>query len=266
MTNKIDDQLRIIVTSKRTGLMTHVVVGYPTLNATVPLVRGLELAGSDFIELQIPFSDPLADGPTIQKACEVALSNGTRVRDAFIIAQQLKGTVRIPLLFMAYFNTVYKYGVEKFCADAAQAGISGLIIPDAPLEAAQHEGLLDSCERHGLYNILTFAPTSTDQRLKKNAPVAKGFVYCMSRQGVTGAHQGLDPKLQQYLTRVRTQIDVPIAVGFGISNKERLQAIAPHAEVAVIGSAIIDIVSNSPADVIVTNAQAFLRSLYSSAL
>lgn len=261
MQNKIDTKLAELKRLKRTGLMTHVVVGYPSLEATVQLVKAMEEVGVDFVELQIPFSDPLADGPTIQTACERALAAGTKVRHAFTIARQLAGVVQVPLLFMAYFNTVYRYGVQQFCADAQAAGIAGLIVPDIPLEAAQHESYLQNCSLYGLHNIITLAPTSTDDRLAKNAAIASGFAYCMSRQGVTGTHLGIDSTMQDYLRRVRKHITAPLAVGFGIANRERLEMVAPHCEIAIVGSAIIDIINNSTAEERVTNVKKFLHTL-----
>lgn len=240
MRNKIDERLEQLQKAGRKGLMTHVVVGYPSLEATVQLVETMADAGVDFVELQIPFSDPLADGPTIQLACEAALKRGTRVRDAFAAAQELSVKVDIPLLFMAYFNTVYTYGVERFCKDAAAAGIAGLIVPDAPLEAAEHEGYLAACKASNLHNVITLAPTSTPERLAKNAAIASGLTYCMSRQGVTGTQLGLDPAMQEYLSAVRQHIKTPLAVGFGISNRERLEAVLPYCDIAVVGSALID--------------------------
>jgi len=259
--NKIDQQLTELGSAKRKGLMTHTVIGYPDLETTVGLVQDMAAAGADFVELQIPFSDPIADGPTIQHACEAALARGTRVRDAFRVARKLSKTVDIPLLFMTYYNIVQKYGVELFCADSARAGIAGLIVPDLPLEAAAHEGFLAACRQHGLYNILVLAPTSTDQRLQKNAAAAQGFVYCMSRQGLTGAQQGFEPELQKYLGRVRAHIDVPLALGFGISNPERLRDVLPFADIAVVGSAIIDIIAASKPGEIRANVKRFIASL-----
>jgi tryptophan synthase alpha chain len=197
----------------------------------------MDEAGADFIELQIPFSDPLADGPTIQSACETAIARGARVRDAFTIAAESSARVQAPLLFMAYANTVFRYGTEAFCRDAAGAGISGLIVPDLPAEAAQHEGYLEACRRHGLHNIVTLAPTSTGDRMAVNAAVASGFVYC---QGVTGAQLGLAPDIQAYLQRARQHLTVPMAVGFGISGRARLEQVLPYCDVATVGSALID--------------------------
>jgi tryptophan synthase alpha subunit len=263
MSNKIDIKLAELKKTGRKGLMTHVVVGFPSLGMTERLVIAMEQSGVDFVELQIPFSDPLADGPTIQSACEQSLAGGTKVKDAFVVATKLSKQVKIPLLFMGYFNTVFKYGVEKFCADAAVAGISGIIIPDAPLEAAQHEGLLAACKKYQLRNIITLAPTSTNDRLDKNDAIASGFVYCMSRQGVTGAKLGLDPDVKAYLQNVRQHVNAPMAVGFGISNRGRLDAVTPYCDIAVVGSALLDGVTeaqkagNDP----IQATQAFIKSL-----
>ncbi len=243
------------------ALMTHVVVGYPSLEATVRLVKIMEKARVDMIELQIPFSDPLADGPTIMRACESALANGVKVKDAFIIASKLIKQVSIPLLFMAYFNTVFKYGTEKFCRDAKEAGISGLIVPDMPIEEENCEHLLQFCKKYGLHNIQVVSPASTDERLKKNAAVASGFVYVTARQGITGAREALDSSLADFLKRVRRVFAVPIAVGFGISKKEHIQALKGYADIAIIGSAIIDVINRSKENEMEKNVSSFIREL-----
>ena len=264
MANRIDERLEALGSERRKGLMTHVVVGFPSLASTSALILAMDEAGADFVELQIPFSDPLADGPTIQSACEAALERGTRVRDAFTVAADSAARVRAPLIFMAYANTVYRYGVESFCKDAAEVGISGLIVPDLPVEAARHEGYLDACRRHGLHNVVTLAPTSTDERLAKNAAIAGGFVYCMSRQGVTGSQLGLAPDIQAYLRRARKHLTVPMAVGFGISDRTRLEQVLPYCDIATVGSALIDRLADlEPGDVArqVDVAGAFLRNL-----
>ncbi len=261
MSNKIDERLSEMAAAGRKGLMTHVVVGYPTLEATENLVVMMERVGVDFVELQIPFSDPLADGPTIQRACEAALAGGARVADAFTLARSLSKKVTIPLLFMAYFNTVYKYGVERFCAEAQAAGISGLIVPDAPLEAARHEGFLEACHRYGLHNVVTLAPTSTAKRLEKNAKVASGLVYCMSRQGVTGVQAGFDPELKAYMAQVRSYTQVPLALGFGVSSPERLKAVLPYCDVAVVGSAIVQRIAEADKGRIVEEVEALVTTL-----
>lgn len=246
--NAIDERLQALKAQGRSGLMTHVVVGYPTLDATEQLVKIMAKSGVDFVELQLPFSDPLADGPTIQHACETSLAAGTKVADAFTVATRLKDTVTIPLLFMAYFNTVYQYGIDKFCADAKAAGISGLIVPDVPLEAAEREGFLEACQRHQLHNIITLAPTSSKARIKKNAAIASGFAYCMTQAGTTGTQATLDASVSNYLTSLRQDIQVPLAAGFGIRTNANIKAIAPYADIVVVGSALIDVIDAGQGD------------------
>lgn len=261
--NLIDKQLVKIKKEDRLGLMTHVVVGYPSLEVTESLVKVMEDTGADFIELQIPFSDPLADGPTIMRACETALENGVKVKDAFELASRLSKQVKTPLLFMAYYNTVFKYGNKKFCQDAKKAGISGLIIPDIPLEEEYEEHFIKYCKEAGLKNIRVISPASTDERLKKNAQVADGFVYCTARQGITGSQKELDPQVSVFLKSVKKYFKIPIAVGFGISNKERIEAIKPFADIAIMGSAIIDIINNSRENEMEENIKNFLLNTIS---
>jgi len=243
------------------GLMTHVIVGYPSLVDTVKLVKIMAESGVDFVELQIPFSDPLADGPVIMRACEEALANGTKVRDAFRIMEELSSKVEIPLLFMGYYNTVFRYGVKKFCIDANKAGAAGLIIPDMSLEEEGKEHFLASAKKCSLPVIRVVSPASTVDRLKKNAEVAQGFVYCSARQGITGVRQTLYPNLASYLKRVKAYIDKPLAVGFGISSREHVQAIKSYAEVAVVGSVLLKLVQENHGKEMEQNVRRFLSSL-----
>jgi tryptophan synthase alpha subunit len=261
--NTIQQQLEKIKADKRIGLMTHVVIGYPTLDDTVDIVKTMADNGADFIELQIPFSDPLADGPTIMRACEKSLENGTKVKDAFKVMKALSSQVSIPLFFMAYYNTVFRYGVVKFCRDAANAGASGLIVPDMAIDEENKEHFLSNCKKYNLQNIQVISPASTIERLQKNASVAYGFIYCTARQGITGAKNQLDPQLTSYLKKVRKYFSIPIAVGFGISKKEHVALLKPHATIAVVGSAIIDVISNSKKSEIKTNVKSFLDNLCS---
>lgn len=243
--NKIDQQLEKIKKVNKIGLMTHVVVGYPSLEETVSLVKTMAASGVDFIELQIPFSDPLADGPTIMKACEDSLANGTRVKDAFSIMRQLSAEISVPLLFMSYYNILFRYGVEKFCKDAKAAGASGLIIPDMPIDEEPYEHFYESAKKYDLYPISVVSPASTPERLRKNAAIAKGFIYCTARQGTTGAKKELDPTIRSYLNNVKKYFSIPLAVGFGISKKEQIAVLQNHAEAAIIGSALIDLINKT---------------------
>jgi tryptophan synthase alpha chain len=221
-------------------LMTHVVAGYPSLQATEKLVLDMAKAGVDFIEIQIPFSDPLADGPTIMEANDLALKNGTTVQDCFTLMKKLSAQVNIPLLFMSYYNILFNYGVENFCKKAHACGAQGLIIPDIPIDEEEHDHFIANCERYHLNHIRLLSPSSTEDRIKLNAQVQNGFVYCTSRVGTTGTKNKLSPDLKNYLKKIRRYISVPIAVGFGISRPEHVQALIGHADIAVIGSSIIE--------------------------
>lgn len=259
--NKIDNQIQQIKKEKRLGIMTHVVVGYPSLSKTIKIVKVMEKAGVDFVELQIPFSDPLADGTTIMKACEEALLNGIKVKDAFGVVRKLSKTVSIPLLFMAYFNTVFKYGVRKFCQDAQEVGISGLIVPDIPIEEEKCERFMQYCHKYDLKHIRVISPASNTDRLKKNVGVANGFVYFTARQGITGVREELDPNIIPNLKIAKKYFSVPISVGFGISKKDHLRSLKPYADIAVVGSAIINIINKSEEPDLENNVRDFIGKL-----
>lgn len=258
--NKIDQQLEKIKNEKRMGLMTHVVVGYPSMDETEKLVELMANTGVDMVEMQIPFSDPLADGPTIMKTCEMSLENGAKVKDAFVLAKKLSQKVSIPLLFMAYFNNVFKYGTRKFCLDAKEAGISGLIVPDMPLEEEDKEHFIKYCKEFDLHHIRVISPASTYERLRKNSKVANGFVYATARQGITGAKSSLDSQLVSFLKKVKSEFKVPVAVGFGISKKEHINALKDYADVAIVGSALIDIINSSRQNYL-KSVELFLKEL-----
>ncbi len=250
-------------------LMTHVVIGYPSLDATVDLVKTMVTAGADMVELQIPFSDPIADGPTIMRACEKSLKNGTKVIDAFVIAKKLsqepfdsaQGKVSIPLYFMAYYNTVFRYGVEKFCKDAKESGITGLIIPDMPIDEEAYEHFFAFCSRFGLENIRVVSPASTNERLAKNAKVASGFVYATAQQGTTGAKDELPSATKTYLAQVQKHFSLPLAVGFGISKPEHVSLLDGIADIAIVGSAIIDVIHKSTKESMLGKVKDFITSL-----
>lgn len=244
----------------KTDLMTHVVVGYPSLKETEDLILLMDKMGVDFIELQIPFSDPLADGPTIMKACETSLKSGTKVSDAFSLARKLTGKIKTPLLFMAYFNTVFNYGIEKFCKDAKAVGIAGLIVPDFPLDEESTEHFNQCLEKYGLLNIKVLSPASTEERIKMNAEIGTGFVYCTARQGITGAEKGFDSDVIKYLKTVRKHFDIPIALGFGISKKAHIKQMEGLADMAVVGSVILDIINSHP-DSYLDMVKGFLEGL-----
>lgn len=240
--------------------MTHIVAGYPSLKKSEELLEVMIKRGVDFIEIQIPFSDPVADGPTIMKANQEALEAGVKVEDCFNLMKKFNGCeTAMKFLFMTYFNIVHHYGVEKFCRRAAECGCYGLIIPDMPIDEESHEGYLKSCEKYELKAIQVISPLTPDRRLKKIAEVASGFVYCVSRYGTTGVGAELDSKLGGYLKKVKKYIDVPLAVGFGIAKKTHVEAVWKEAEIAVIGSKIINLMNENNGDF--KEVEKFLKGL-----
>jgi tryptophan synthase alpha chain len=261
--NQVEERIAQVRAEGRTGLMTHLVVGYPAVDRTVGLALALAEAGADLIELQIPFSDPIADGPTIMRACDEALKRGARVQDAFVAAEEIAARTQLPIVFMSYYNLVHQYGIPEFCAHARDAGVSALIIPDLPVEAALSEGVSEACRKSELAGICVVSPASTDERLRKNAELASGFVYCTARQGITGARAGLNPQIGSYLENVRRHFQIPIAAGFGISSKERLDLIRPYCDIAITGSAIIDIMDADSGAAAEKKVGGFVKALLS---
>jgi tryptophan synthase alpha chain len=220
-------------------------IGYPEIGATERLVPALVEGGFDLFELGVPFSDPMADGATIQRSSQIALNNGTTPAHCFQAIRGLrKQGIEAPLLFMSYYNTVLSMGLDRFAGEAADAGLDGLTVPDLPPEEA--DDLLRVLEPAGLDPIFLVAPTSTEARLKAVAARARGFVYCVSLTGVTGARDSLSASLPAYLARVRAVTDLPLAVGFGISRPEHLTGLRGHTDGAIVGSEIINIMERTP--------------------
>lgn len=259
--NLIDSTISRLKKENSMGLMTHIVVGYPNLQASYDLIMTMAEAGADFIELQIPFSDPLADGPTMMKAATAALEGGVRVADSFELMQKVSKKITIPLLFMGYYNTVFCYSVEKFCQDAAQAGASGLIFPDMPLDEEPQEHFFEQAKKNDLINIRFISPASTLSRIKLNTDQAPGFLYCFSRYGVTGSREDLDPRLPQYLQKVAKYASCPLAVGFGISQPKHIRQIAPYADIAIVGSKILQLYDELPASKKLSGIRDFIQEL-----
>ena len=231
-------------------LMTHVVLGYPSLSASVSLVKAMIDGGASFVELQIPFSDPMADGPTIMAANEAALAQGLTVRDCFRAAEQLTAQRDVPILFMSYANILMQYGpsskgVAHFCRDAATAGVAGMIVPDIPPEE-NSEGYWTHSHAYGVLPIPIVSPLSSAERLSKIASVAgDGFVYCVSTTGTTGERSALPTGLGPYLKRVKQKLKQPLAVGFGISTAEQVRALSAHADIAIVGSAMLNLINRT---------------------
>jgi tryptophan synthase alpha chain len=226
-------------------LVPYIMAGDPDLGSTEKIVRALSGVGVDVIELGMPFSDPLADGPVIQRAGQRALRQGVTLARVLDSVRNIREMVDTPIVIMTYYNLFLKHGLEKFARDAAQAGVDGLIIPDLPIEEA--EAFYQALDREGLAMIFLIAPTSTDERIEKITKIAKGFVYYVSRTGITGEQKSIAVDLQENLARIRTFTDLPIAVGFGVSNAEQAKEISAHADGVVIGSAIVRLIEETHA-------------------
>lgn len=246
--------------------MTHIVAGYPTMDECEQIAKTMIDSEVAYLEIQIPFSDPNADGPTIMQANQIALDNGTTPNDAFDLMRRLKAykeenQLKTELLFMTYFNILYSYGVEKFCLDAKEAGAWGLIVPDIPFDEDAYEGYLANCEKHRLNPIQIISPITPDERLKEINEVAKGFVYCVSRKGTTGVQQELSPELMGYIENVKRLVNVPLAVGFGISRRGHVESVLKYADLAVIGSQIINLYNASNDDKKLSSVSQFLEQV-----
>lgn len=241
------------------ALIPYVTIGYPTIKTTLKIVELLTNLGSDIIELGIPFSDPLADGVTIQRASFYALQNGVTPKLCLELAKEIRQITSKPLIFMTYFNPVLNYGLEKFCNTCALAGIDGLIIPDLPPD----EGLeLEKVtKRNGLDLIYLVAPTSTDERIKTAAQHTGGFLYLVSVTGVTGAREKLPSGLKAFITRVRKITKLPLCVGFGIATPEQAKLVAQLADGVIVGSKIIQLMES---DQQLTKVAQFIQQLRQS--
>lgn len=236
---RLEDTFARLRAERRTGFVAFLTAGYPTVEETPALVSALIEGGADVVELGIPFSDPLAEGPTIQRSSHQALLNGVTPRTCLdIVARLREEGVEAPLVLMGYYNPLLSYGLDEFTRDAARAGADGIIPVDLPPE--ESHPLHDACAEAGLHLIYLLAPTSTDERIELVASLASGFVYCVSVTGVTGARDRLPERLTASVKRVRGRTPLPVAVGFGISKPKHFQAVGRIADAAVVGSAIID--------------------------
>ena len=258
--NRIDERLASVRLKARPALVPYLTAGYPSIELTVPLASAVLSSGADMLELGIPFSDPLADGPTIQMTSFEALKNGMSVGRALEIGKEIRERDReSPLIFMGYFNPFLKYGTAQLLKDMNASGIDGIIVPDLPQEEAEVFG--NKCSEYGVYLIPLLAPTSTDERIYSACEQAKGFVYCVSLTGVTGARSSLSSGVHDLVLRIREFTDLPVLVGFGISRKEDVRRISQFADGAVVGSAFLDAVSKASAGKETDVAADFVRAL-----
>jgi len=230
--------------AKRPTLIAYVTCGDPDLSTTRAIVLAAIDAGAGIIELGVPFSDPVADGPVIQRASQRALRNGTTLSQVISLAKDIRQRSDAGIIIFSYFNPIMRMTLPKFGAAAQDAGVDGVLITDLPVEEAGP--YLEEMQRRNLATVFLAAPTSTDARLKQIAQVSSGFVYAVSRTGVTGARQQLQEDAQLLVQRLRKYTGLPIAVGFGISTAEQFRSLGKFADAAVVGSAIVETAERNP--------------------
>jgi tryptophan synthase alpha chain len=247
-------------------LIPYFMCGYPTEAQSIKIILAAAESGADIIELGMPFSDPLADGATIQHAGHVALEHGMTIKRCMHIAHQISAQNPVPLILMGYYNPILSYGLERFCIDAKASGVSGLIVPDLPPEEA--EPLEAAARKQGLTVIFLIPPTTPDDRIQNivkrtiNAP--GGFIYCVSLSGVTGSRAELPDHLQSFIARIRKQTagtHIPIVVGFGLSKPEHIATVTSYAEGAVVGSALVNLIAQQEEQQQVEAVRQYIQSL-----
>ncbi len=234
--NRIDKKFKILKKDGRKAIITFVTAGDPNLSITRKLVFKLEEAGADIIELGIPYSDPIADGPIIQVSSERALKNGVKIVKIMDMVKEIREKSQVPLIYLAYYNSIFKYGIEKFLRECKKVGIDGLIIPDLPIEERREIEII--MDKYGVYLIPLVAPTS-EERIKEIVKSGKGFVYCVTVKGITGVRNEINTNIKKYIEMVNSHTKLPKALGFGISSKKMAEKLSSYCDGIIIGSAII---------------------------
>jgi len=244
----LEEKIRNRLQDRKILLMTHLVLGYPSFKLNRQVIKQMVENGVDLIEMQIPFSEPMADGPMILKANQEAISRGTRVKDCLQFASEITAEFHIPFLFMTYYNILFKYGVVEFIDRAYDLNIQGFIIPDLPPEEGKE--YIELVKKRNMAPIQIFAPTSTEERMKLLAENGAGFVYCVARRGVTGKKTEFDQDFNEYIARCRRATKLPLAVGFGIRSKKDVDFLTGKADIAVIGTETIRLVDEKGAEAV----------------
>ena len=260
MENRIDLKLLDVKSENRPALVPYLTVGYPTIKLSVAIALKTLGSGADMLELGIPFSDPIADGPTIQKTGFKALENGVSLSVCMDVLTKIREENNdSPIIFMGYFNPFLQYGLERFMEDASDRGLDGLIIVDLPME--ESVVISEQCRKNGIHHIPLLAPTSTEERIKSSCEHAGGFIYCVSLTGVTGARDGLSMGVESLVEGIRAHTDLPVLVGFGVSQKKDVEMISKFADGAVVGSAFLDHIASSSEGSEISAAGAFIESI-----
>lgn len=237
--NRIDERFRSLKRKGAKALITFITAGDPSLKMTEELVLEMDRRGLDIVELGVPFSDPIADGPVIQASSLRSLKRGTTLPKILGTVRLIRKKSDIPLCLMSYFNPIYVYGIKKFVKDSTAAGVDGVIVPDLPPEEAQE--IINEGRRFGLATIFFLAPTSTKERMEKVIDASSGFIYYVSLTGVTGERKGLSADLSKKLKEIKSMTRKPIAVGFGISRPSQIKAVSKNSDGVIVGSALVRI-------------------------
>ncbi|MFO7295567.1 MAG: tryptophan synthase subunit alpha [Caldicoprobacter sp.] len=257
--NRIDMVFNDLREKGSKALITYITAGDPNLGATADLIIEMEKAGADIIELGIPYSDPLADGPVIQRASARALNNGIKIADIMNMVRSVRQATQIPLIYLVYYNSVFKYGIDRFVKEAHDVGIDGIIIPDLPLE--ERGEVFDITKQYGIHLIPLVAPTS-HQRIPKIVENAGGFVYCVSTTGVTGERDEIQTNIKDYMEEVSRYTDMPKAIGFGISNPDMASQLKDYCDGIIIGSAIVSLIEKAASrDEMLDSVYRFIRGV-----
>lgn len=259
--SRIETTFERLRAQKKKALIPYIMAGDPYIKTTESLILEIERAGADILELGVPFSDPIADGPVIQRASERALKSRTTLNKIMVLIKGLrKKGVSIPVIIMTYYNIIFQYGINKFPKDAIYAGIDGVIIPDLPPEEASD--FIKEARSSGLETIFLLAPTSTEERIKKVASSSTGFIYYVSMTGITGAKLKNILEVKEKIPEIRRYTDLPIAVGFGISKKEEAKKIAAWADGVIVGSALVRLIEeNTGKRLLMPKVTRFIRSM-----
>lgn len=243
--NRIEKTFNALKEQNKKAHISFLTAGDPSVEASYDLIKALVAGGSDVVEIGVPYSDPLADGPVIQAAANRALNGGIRVDHVFDLVKRVRGEVEVPLVFLMYINTIIVYGPEKFMKNCEEAGIDGIIIPDLPYE--EREEILPIMKEHGIELIPLVAPTSKD-RVAMITEGSKGFVYCVSSMGVTGRSSEFHQDLENYIGEVRSMTDLPLCIGFGVSTNEDVKRFEALADGVIVGSAIVKVIESTKGD------------------
>lgn len=259
--NRITNKFNELNEKGRIALVTYITAGDPSLKVTEEIVLTLEESGADIIELGVPFSDPMADGPVIQLASERALESGTTLHDVLNSVRNIRKVSEVPIILFGYYNPFFSYGLEEFAKDAAEAGADGVLVVDLPPEEAPEFKV--HTDKAGLSLVFLLAPTSTTDRVELIANNASGFVYLVSVTGVTGVRKELNSSLDTLASEIKSTTGLPVGVGFGVSSPEQVEAIAEYADAVIVGSAIVRIIEEhgNDSNTLVKELSAFIGSL-----